>query len=271
MASHGRVNNNNNNYNTYWKLPVYQNMLIKAIRVVLEQKRYAHPGTAKRDRYIQMLHRSERGLPSYEHLKKSALMNLIQERRLAIVGTEGDRKQDLIDKLEAADESRQFTRLMDLPAELRNRVYYYYVHGFRTMRLDAPAQPPLSKISRTVRQEVLPIFYRECTFEIPSLRRDGCFHIEHPTLLFLNVLPAEYIAHIVKLAFKFNCYAVGINFDRGRHSISSSPRIAEFQSRGQSLYDSMRQHFEKLVERPGVGKLRKEDIYELRRLAEVGY
>ena len=58
---------------------------------------------------------------------------------------------------------------MDLPPELRVEIYRLY---FKSMPdLEQPAQPPISRICRTVRRESLPIFYQTCTFLLDSEKR----------------------------------------------------------------------------------------------------
>ena len=64
--------------------------------------------------------------------------------------------------LEQADEGTTFHHFLDLPAELRSHVYAHYFSSLP--RLEQPVQPPISRVSRLVRQESLPIFYSTCTF-----------------------------------------------------------------------------------------------------------
>ncbi|KAK3719508.1 hypothetical protein LTR37_004366 [Vermiconidia calcicola] len=68
------------------------------------------------------------------------------------------------------------SRLERLPAELRNKIYRYAVveddiigdEGFSALKGNARTyiQPSLAFISRQIRSEVLPIFYRENTFGV---------------------------------------------------------------------------------------------------------
>ena len=69
--------------------------------------------------------------------------------------------------LEEADENTGFERLLDLPPELR--VLIYGLHFDSMPELREPVQPPLSKVSRLLRQESLPIFYSTCTFKLSDL------------------------------------------------------------------------------------------------------
>jgi hypothetical protein len=84
----------------------------------------------------------------------------------------------LVTALMAADKEKKFFKLFELPAELRKAIYSYYICDFGTTEdrsedgntskeaLVTPAQPPLTKVSRQVRKETLPIFYDSCNFRI---------------------------------------------------------------------------------------------------------
>lgn len=63
------------------------------------------------------------------------------------------------------DEHNTFHRFLDLPPELRQRIY---TECFNTYDEDdnPKCQPPISYTSRTVRREALPLFYGCCLFSI---------------------------------------------------------------------------------------------------------
>ena len=69
--------------------------------------------------------------------------------------------------LEEADENMGFERLLDLPPELRVLIYGFYFDSLPKLR--EPVQPPLSQVSRLLRQESLPVFYSTCTFKLSDL------------------------------------------------------------------------------------------------------
>jgi hypothetical protein len=82
-------------------------------------------------------------------------------------------KRDLVKMLMKADDERTFTKLFNLPPELRTTIYSFYICDFGKdtkssglQALWAPAQPPLAKVSRMLRREVLPVFYNQCRFRI---------------------------------------------------------------------------------------------------------
>ncbi|EME44805.1 hypothetical protein DOTSEDRAFT_35165 [Dothistroma septosporum NZE10] len=72
-------------------------------------------------------------------------------------------QRHLVKALEAADDNIVFSKLVDLPAELRCRVYYFYVAAFPA-KLYSPAQPPLALTCKLLRSEVLPVFYDTICF-----------------------------------------------------------------------------------------------------------
>jgi hypothetical protein len=82
----------------------------------------------------------------------------------------------LIRTLETLDEDPILEQFLDLPAELRVRVYEWYIAAFSsTLRLPSTLQ--LLRTCGLCRQEVLPVFYANAEFElhireyhIPELR-----------------------------------------------------------------------------------------------------
>ena len=73
--------------------------------------------------------------------------------------------RQLVKKLETADDNIVFSKMVDLPAEPRCRIYDFYVAAFPA-RLRCPAQPPLAMTCKLLRQEVLPVFYDAICFEL---------------------------------------------------------------------------------------------------------
>ena len=109
-----------------------------------------------------------------------------------------------IEALEARDDEPEFHRFLDLPAELRGRIYDFYDAGFsKVLRL--PTKPTLARTCRLLRQEYLPIFYSSHVFEINIVRylRDMSkpqgFQEDSHSQLFLMHLSSEDAGHITKL------------------------------------------------------------------------
>ncbi|KAK5121301.1 hypothetical protein LTR85_005467 [Meristemomyces frigidus] len=60
-------------------------------------------------------------------------------------------------------------RFLDLPAEIRNRIYFYAVLGPNSVTIYNLAnfdEPALTAVSHQVYNEVLPVMFAECNFEI---------------------------------------------------------------------------------------------------------
>ena len=90
---------------------------------------------------------------------------------------------EIIDRISASERSRPWLlmqrleivtsqfRFLDLPAELRNRIYNLVFTGCDRVTITPATKhttgyPAITKISRQIRSEVLPIFYCSTTFEL---------------------------------------------------------------------------------------------------------
>lgn len=117
------------------------------------------------------------------------MIKFIKDRRLELPNTTPRRLwATLVARLEEADEDATSERFMDLPPELRERIASYYMadlespvykedgddsvcmpandDGSTKRVLEHPTQPPLTQTCRLLRQETLPLFYKNCTFMI---------------------------------------------------------------------------------------------------------
>lgn len=66
----------------------------------------------------------------------------------------------------ASDGEASFHRFLDLPAELRNGVYSYAVLINKPIHLAAAFAPPITRVSKQVRAEALPVFFAENSFTV---------------------------------------------------------------------------------------------------------
>jgi hypothetical protein len=191
----------------------------------------------------------------------------------------------LVQKLMKADDERMFTKLFELPPEIRNVIYSYYVADFgkdasssRDLQaLRTPTQPPLAKVSRTLRHEVLPIFYNQCRFRISfnqtkSAERRLC--IQRDSSLFLANISKENFDVIRKMEFAFQAESANKSFIFCI-DLTSPKRVVE--AAGTTTRDKPGQ-IPAAVKRAldvfvaGIhdrdGKLRLEDVYFVRKLVE---
>ena len=108
--------------------------------------------------------------------------------------------------LETADDNITFTKLFDLPAELRCRIYHFYVAAFPA-ELSSPSQPPLARTSTALRNEVLPILFDMTRFklDVHGFWRNGNFHCKFPafTYQFLASLEPRNLSQISR--FSMSC------------------------------------------------------------------
>lgn len=109
------------------------------------------------------MQRCERGLLSYDLYSFEQLRQFAEDRGIWVVSSSN--KKDVVQFLERADDSLKFDKILELPAELRNRIYtaYYEALGVLPQKF---TQPPLCTVSRQIRSEALPLFYATATFQI---------------------------------------------------------------------------------------------------------
>ena len=146
------------------------------------------PRSTRRPRLEELYNRRLRGLLHYEPLPVITLRRYCAQRSLPS-GIDLT-KIELITELEAEDDEGVFDRFTALPPELRVRIYRLYFKSFNA--LHAPEQPPITRVSRLLRGESLPIFYQSCHFRIvimagtkPSLSADS--------QKFFDAIPAKHL------------------------------------------------------------------------------
>ena len=110
-----------------------------------------------RSRLHTMLLRCERSLLLYEGCKLEELLRFIAQRRLQQGDTQ--RKAIMVKTLELADEEARFENFLQLPPELRVAIYELSFSDEDLSDLVAPVQPPIARVSRQLRSEVLGVFY----------------------------------------------------------------------------------------------------------------
>lgn len=127
------------------------------------------------DGYLEEYHRPSRGGATrdrWTHGSQNAanyISMMVRPELLQRVPTSEKANAALIMKrLEAISTSFRF---LDLPAELRNRIYGFYLAECGTVVIKpyekkTTGYPPITKVSRQTRSEVLPLFYASATFEL---------------------------------------------------------------------------------------------------------
>ncbi|KAK3697682.1 hypothetical protein LTR37_017331 [Vermiconidia calcicola] len=141
--------------------------------------------------------RLDKGLISYAACSVKELRGFVEARGILTTDNKCSTRSSLTTKLIAADRSPRFNGLFALPAELRVRIYEYSMSSF-PKRLRTPAEPPLARTCRQLRNEVLPIFYSTFTIELTFLRPNptsNC-HPDDDTTRFLSSISPENLAAI---------------------------------------------------------------------------
>ena len=191
--------------NCYWRPKDYDRPTAKQLKDMLEARRYYTGSVMEKKKLRECLKRSDRGLLSYLKYTNDELRELIRIRGIDTDSISGDKghRGELIDALEKEDDNRSFGSFTQLPAELRARIYKYYFEDLEDS-LHAPKQPPLTRVSRLLREETLPLFYSTCTFDFNLVvSKDGLskYTLKMPsmTLMWLRSTEDENIADIAKI------------------------------------------------------------------------
>ncbi|KAK5171376.1 uncharacterized protein LTR77_004520 [Saxophila tyrrhenica] len=142
-------------------------------------------------------------------------------------------KKMFVEALIEADKRRTYPKLLDFPAELRQAICEFYISDFANPKdgLYCPSQPPLVRTCRTLRRDVLPIFYRKVKFQVDyiytasfSLKRDkptlpGSFPMSSVSTAFFSRMPPNHFVNLRVLRITFpQEYAVGDAYWRWRVS-----------------------------------------------------
>jgi hypothetical protein len=147
----------------YWKLGFYTNKTTLELREYLAAHRYQCPQNANKKTLMDAVGRCQRGLLSYEKSSADELRGFCLARKLS---SPSERMQDLqvpclVDMLEKADDKVEgtFSRFMELPAELRNRIYELHFRDYDEIPTEHNP-PPITQVY----EESLPLFYKCVTF-----------------------------------------------------------------------------------------------------------
>lgn len=219
---------------TYWKITKYSfaakygDLIYKAS----EQKRIAIeylqecdidvPSKTTLERLVNLISRSERGLLHYAShdakvLKDFAAARLLERPKNGRLTTKA-----LIGMLEQADDDARFTRMLELPAELRVRIYEYYCLDLGQCFAAGPGyvpfqhrQPPLTLVCRLIRQESLQVFYDTCTLLVDFERSAFLQRVTPPDQVRVQSHDVDAAS---AAANKFKRFHIGICEDEGRRS-----------------------------------------------------
>ncbi|KAK4904288.1 hypothetical protein LTR49_026231 [Elasticomyces elasticus] len=154
-----------NSHDQYWRLSAFAVASKNDLLPFVNEGGYtALPKTTTKDTVLGYAFRIECEQLCYFRCSDAELKRFVKDR--GIDTPEGRfRRSAIIEVLEYADEELAFTKFLDLPPELRTIVYDYYLAVFPGV-LRNPVQPPLTRVCRLLRTEILPRFYQRTTFQV---------------------------------------------------------------------------------------------------------
>lgn len=221
----------------YWRLPSYiLTSQVSEIRHRLKTHNYPH--TVPSSNFPSLLQSIARSLPGYEKCKTAELRLFAQQRRLTNLDIPTTARQDLAKALRLADQNPTFHLFLRLPSELRTLIYRFYCASFASEPLTLPTYPPLARTNRQLLEDVLPVFYNECTLAVnlttdvhSSFQPSGgagtagivtgvvaetiphVLRMQRETTLFFKALTPEHVAHIQKLEVTFDSRHSGLSVE----------------------------------------------------------
>ncbi|OQO02435.1 hypothetical protein B0A48_11962 [Cryoendolithus antarcticus] len=150
-----------------------------------------------RPQIADRLGRSDRGLLTYENCSVGELEAFALQRGIGTSDADPAlTKTALIRILHHADDRLSFPRLFDLPPEVCVMIYESYCAHFSEEHLHMPTPPPLALVCRRLREDVMPVFYGECSFRIELTEPSARCRLVPKTALFFSTLPAASLARI---------------------------------------------------------------------------
>lgn len=197
-----------NSYGFYWRLNEDYGSTTNMRSKIRERGYVTEVKKLEKGDLVKLLQRQDRGLPCYDRCSDKELKRFTTARNLQCYLESNKSEQmskllrDLaIQTLTEADDNPSFNKFMDLPPELRIRIYEYYNREFPDA-LYFPTKPPLSRISRQVRQEMLPVFFSTHEFTLSLVRHRSDTTVFRPsdqTYIWLSQLSPADVAEISRL------------------------------------------------------------------------
>ncbi|KAK4496508.1 hypothetical protein PRZ48_012488 [Zasmidium cellare] len=198
----------------YWKMYFYRRSP-KLLRSQLDKLDFSHHASTGGSRLAYLVTRAERSLMSYEKCSLDELRSFCAARKVQVPESSSRKKTEHIRLLEEADENGMtFSRFLDLPPELRVRIYTYYMDflGQRTSVFLAPLRdqadlcftkvlppPPIAQVSTVMRRESIPMFYD--IFRLELRHNAGGEHLAPGTNVeMLRQIPVHLSIHVKKAA-----------------------------------------------------------------------
>ncbi|KAK0317322.1 hypothetical protein LTR57_000713 [Friedmanniomyces endolithicus] len=261
-------------HDDYWKIrirPGYDTA--KVMRDKLKDRNYHVSGNMRKDLLSECLRRSYLGILSHHKLTIPELRERIKARKIDTTGffpkLTTSSRQELLSALEQADLNPKFEHFLQLPPELRNKIYADYYAEFK-----GRSTHQASHLSRT------PFEIRLRRTRIGPKFRMKRFLISEKNALFLHNTEPKYVATVRRLLFTFvkdprplaDGPACRLQLGKGGDYrlqlpgpvVSRDPSGDRLANKARSQAGTaVRELVARIVARPEKDKLRREDFFEL--------
>ncbi|KAK5698586.1 hypothetical protein LTR17_023537 [Elasticomyces elasticus] len=245
-------------YDKYWRVDNYSFSAQKTRDFV---KKHGFPSSGGRAKLGPCISRIQRELRTF-----------VEDRRITVPeGTKLTSKRTCVDLLEADDKERTLHGFMDLPPELRATIYGRHM-ATNPQNLRCPVQPPVTRASRLLRTEALPVFYESHTFDVHLHRRGwgGKLRFTPEATDFMYSLSNDNCATILSLRFIITGVStpdsVALSFEKDKDQLftvgcglNGEPRTAEqeadCQRRSTNVVDKVDKAMERIINRDGKARL----------------
>lgn len=266
-----------------WGHEDLESLTTKEIRNLLEDKGITtQPNIGKRA-VILLADRVARGPLDYTLCSRSELQTFLWQRKIFNVG----RTHDLTARLEKADDERSFVRFQELPAELRNRIYSFATkRPWSSVLYDSYEQAAITRVSRSVRHDALPVFYQQTQFSLEVSRTnvdDETSTVDQRLESVWHwILSPEHVKLVTNITLwftsdappaKINCIGIDVSLDVKSSTFNVSPsdgarlyNVSEMKTRNEwrnAASMRIKSVLEDLARNPGFGNLRATDFTRL--------
>jgi hypothetical protein len=204
----------------YWQLREGYPASKQHLTDILLHTGYEVKKSANKDELQSLVRRAWMGRLCYDKCSHLDLKQFAVARDL-VDARKKPTKRWLADRLIAGDDNRSFMKIFDLPPELRRLIYEFYISDFNEDSLEEPTQPPLARTCRMMRNEVLPMFYSKCMFDLkfstmPSHDTSNVrFRMDPSSFIWLATLAPGCIGDIRQLGIQFKDAAFVLDYKTG--------------------------------------------------------
>jgi hypothetical protein len=267
--------------NEYWKLDSGNRLRSYRLREELRDGNYSVLKSVNNTRLRALYIRCQRGLLSFEGMPSHELRLHAARRGLTVAPNAT--LTSIKAQLEQADDDATFDRFTDLPPEIRQIIFQYYMDDTLARRKPKSIyQPPLTMTSRMIRRETLPMFFDCWDTELSSLFTESPtltpykFRPSATTAQFLQSTPIHHLARLKSFILTFNDlkFRVAINL-RNQDPIGKLEIFrmsywewellenAVSQARVQRLLTALRTLALSMAARPGPLRFRLSDVDDI--------